>query len=161
MEKFSLAGSVYNLEPIPYQRKLVFLAGPTPRDGSTSWRVSAEDSFREESSLLDETYDVSLIIPEPRDGVFHGDSDAQWEHLAINACDVLLFWVPRDLKDLPGFTTNVEFGYFLRDKEKVVYGRPFNTPNVGYLDWLFKKTRRPEVPFRTLHSCVLNAIHLL
>lgn len=71
---------------------------------------------------------IALIIPEPDADVFHGDGNAQneWEHLAIESCDVLMFWVPRDLETLPGFTTNVEFGYWLdtraycRNWEKVM-----------------------------------------
>lgn len=46
-----------------------------------------------------------------------------WERMALTEATVIMFWVPRSLPDMAGFTTNVEFGYWMPTK-KVIYGRP-------------------------------------
>lgn len=38
---------------------------------------------------------------------------------------------------MPGSTTNVEFGYWVKSG-KVLYGRPKDAVKVKYLDWLYK-----------------------
>lgn len=45
---------------------------------------------------------------------------------------------------MPGFTTNVEFGYWVKSKSKlkpgkVLYGRPDTAEKIKYLDWLYNK----------------------
>lgn len=161
---------VYALEPVVYTQPSVFLAGPTPRsEDVSSWRPSMVLSLNEafsKSRARRGDYDVSqepvAFIPEDRSGTFHGNYDHQteWEHLAIDACDVLLFWVPRDLDTLPGFTTNVEFGYWLEKKKNVVLGYPPDSPKTTYLKWLYEKTRR-ESPYPTRHRTAARAVHLL
>jgi len=39
---------------------------------------------------------------------------------------------------MPAFTTNVEFGTYVKSG-RIVYGRPDDAPNNRYLDWLYKK----------------------
>lgn len=124
---------VYALEDPPKGWKhSLFLAGPTPRDSDTpSWRPEA-------LKLLEEMgYKGVVFIPEPRSGSFGASymNQTEWENRTMNMADTILFWVPRDLETLPGFTTNVEFGRFATSG-KVIFGRPENAPKTRYLDWL-------------------------
>ena len=61
----------------------------------------------------------------------------QWERDALLNASVITFWIPRELPDMPAFTTNVEFGYWLHSG-KVIYGRPDNAQKIKYLDWLYE-----------------------
>ena len=69
-----------------------------------------------------------------------------------------LFWVPRELRTMPAFTTNVEFGIWA-DSGKAVLGYPPKAPKCRYLDWL---AGRHRVPVRhTLPETVAAALALL
>ena len=119
----------------------VFLAGPTPRSESfASWRPAAIQLLE----ALDFTGDI--LAPEPFVGSF--DVQVEWEYRGLESCKVICFWVPRDLQDLPGFTTNVEFGRYV-NSGRVLYGRPNGAPKTRYLDWLYSKTTGKE-PFECL-----------
>jgi hypothetical protein len=39
-----------------------------------------------------------------------------WEREGLIKASVIFFWIPRGLPDMPAFTTNVEFGYWLHSK---------------------------------------------
>ncbi|MBT7349761.1 hypothetical protein HN803_03110 [candidate division WWE3 bacterium] len=113
----------------------LFLAGPTPRDQDTeSWRPRALD-------ILEKIGFKGIVyIPEFSSWITAPDYNHQvnWELEALEASKKILFWVPRNLKTLPGFTTNVEFGYWL-PSGKVLYGRPPKTPKTRYLDFLYER----------------------
>lgn len=122
---------VYALQPFPKRvTKSIFLAGPTPRDPSTpSWRPQA-------IALLEELgYDGHVFVPETADNEWKHDYDDQvtWEDEGLNRADVVLFWVPRDLKTMPAFTTNVEFGEWFKSG-KCVFGAPRKAAKVRYLE---------------------------
>ena len=132
--------AVYALEDAPekYERS-IFAAGPTPRkDGVESWRGSLLQALEKEG------YDGVVFIPEDRSGKFHGDYDHQigWEKAHLELADCILFWIPRDLETLPGFTTNVEFGTW-QESGKVVLGAPKEAPKNTYL---FKNARAGGIP---------------
>lgn len=159
---------VYNLEQVPYNKRSIFLAGPTPRDPDVeSWRPEAvellkemvRDSQGQKGFYTPKSY--ALVVPEDRDGKWHGRYNAQceWEHLCIEHANVLAFWIPRSVGGrMPGFTTNVEFGLWL-DKKHVVYGRPEGAEKTRYLDWLFlKKLHRTPKP--TLREVMWEALSL-
>jgi len=110
----------------------IFLAGPSPRkDGDPNWRTEAIET-------LDRLgYDGVCFAPVYRDKPtqpFDYDNQVEWERKWLNASDLIVFWVPRDLKKLPGFTTNVEFGMWLRSG-KVLLGSPEGAEKMTYLDW--------------------------
>ncbi len=44
----------------------------------------------------------------------HGAYDVQvkWETDGLNRSDVIVFWVPRNMANMPGLTTNDEWGYW-------------------------------------------------
>lgn len=122
---------IYAQESLPdVQVKGLFLAGPTPRDGSTSWRAEALEILQVEG------YDGTVYLPEPAKGKrfdeLSWEDQVTWEHECLSRADVILFWVPRDLPDLPGFTTNVEFGMWA-SSGKAVLGYPSWAPHTRYL----------------------------
>lgn len=113
----------------------VFLAGPTPRDKQTpSWRPEAI------SILKKLKYKGLVFLPEFKVRKLVADYDAQveWEHEGLTRSQIIVFWVPRELKTMPAFTTNVEFGRFAH-QHNVLYGRPSEAPGNRYLDWYYKK----------------------
>lgn len=114
--------------------KSIFLAGPTPRNKeTTSWRPEAIE-------ILDSLeFDGIVYIPEDeiKGRVVDNDKQFAWELEALKEATTIVFWVPRKLPEMPAFTTNVEFGYWLRTN-KVIYGRPDNAEHTGYLDRLYK-----------------------
>jgi len=113
-------------------KKSIFLAGPTPRDvGVPSWRPEA-------IKLLEENqFTGTVFVPETEDGEWRHDYNAQihWEWEALNQCTVAVFWVPRELEDMPAFTTNVEFGMFATSS-KVILGFPPSAPKMSYVERL-------------------------
>lgn len=138
--------------------KSIFLAGPTPRDiYGIDWRIEALD-------ILDFVgYDHTVFIPAPFMTLHQSHAEnyyhqIDWEDRALRAATVILFWVPRELQTMPGFTTNVEFGMYIKS-DKIVYGRPEGSPKTGYLDWHAVKNNVPIVS--TLAETITTAINLL
>jgi hypothetical protein len=132
----------------------IFLAGPTPRSKDVA-------SWRPEALKLLEGFKGVVIIPERRDGVWNVEYvvQAEWECGFLDGCGVVLFWVPRDLVSLPGFTTNVEFGRFVGVK-RCVYGRPVGAPKTRYLDWWYRRCTGLE-PCDSLRDAVDVAVSWL
>jgi len=112
----------------------LFLAGPTPRSrGVPSWRPEALRLLR---GLA---FAGTVFVPEePGEGGFpevYAEEQVRWEWDCLERADRIAFWVPRDLKTLPGFTTNVEFGLYCRSG-KVLLGYPAGAPKMRYLHLL-------------------------
>lgn len=113
--------------------KSIFLAGPTHRGNVidekgiviTKWRQEVLDILKKKE------YDGVVFVPEP----FSIDYSTQveWENKCLNIADCILFWVPRD-KDLPGFTTNIEFGEWMKSG-KIVLGFPEDAERMDYLKY--------------------------
>lgn len=122
---------VYALEPLPDPLSAsLFLAGPTPRDpGVPSWRPEAL------RILAELGYAGAVMVPEPRSGEWrHSYVDQTgWEAEMRARADLIAFWVPRELAQMPAFTTNVEFGEDY-DSCRCLYGRPAEAPKNRYLD---------------------------
>jgi hypothetical protein len=118
---------VYAMQPIPEQVDL-FLAGPTPRSQDVeSWRPAA---LVELAAL---GFGGTVLVPEDANGSFHGDYLGQidWETEGLQRAACVLFWVPRNLKTLPGLTTNDEWGFW-KASGKVVFGAPPEAEKVKY-----------------------------
>ena len=79
-----------------------------------------------------------------------------WEREGLTKASVIVFWIPRSLPDMPAFTTNVEFGYWIHSK-KIIYGRPDDAVKIKYLDWLYELDYN-EKPFNNLDDLLKNAI---
>lgn len=118
----------------------IFLAGPTPRTKeSLSWRPKALDLLREMK------FTGSVFVPETVDWWWLGDYDRQvdWEWQALGLASCVLFWVPRELKEMPAFTTNVEFGFMVGLRpDLIVLGYPENAKKTRYLASLSKHVDR-------------------
>lgn len=124
----------YSDEDVIKGEKSIFLAGPTPRgENSISWR-------KEACEILENIgFDGVVYVPEysswkPKESYV---DQAMWERMALTESTTIVFWIPRHLPDMPAFTTNVEFGYWLHTG-KVVYGRPDSAEKIKYLDWLYE-----------------------
>lgn len=133
----------------------IFLAGPTPRDASVkSWRPQAIE-------LLNDFHGY-VFVPEPRDGKWleNYDDQIEWELIACHRADIILFWIPRDLKTMPAFTTNVEFGMYINEYDnRIVYGHPKDAPKMRHLDYL---ARREGISIHyTLENTIKEALSLL
>lgn len=119
----------------------IFLAGPTPRDKATpSWRPEAI------ATLEGMGYDGTIYVPEHESWSSHDNYDAQidWEIEALNKATVIAFWVPREIVSMPAFTTNVEFGMYLRSG-RALLGYPKGAPKMSYLDAVARKFGVPVV----------------
>ena len=123
---------VYAMERDPAEgARSLFLAGPSPRgQGEANWRIAAV------AHLQAMGFDGTVYIPLPRDGVYRADYDhagqIDWELEYLEKAGAIVFWIPRDLTQLPGFTTNVEFGRFSRSS-RAVLGYPASAPKMRYL----------------------------
>ena len=149
----------------PYE-KCVFLAGPTPRSNDVaSWRPEAIRLFEESD------YDGYLCVPEFRNGKFNGDymGQVEWEHRYLDQSNAILMWVPREMNDMPAFTTNIEFGLYVSpsDEEsrlgvasRLFYGRPDGAPKTTYMDYCYKKftERKPQSSLKKLVDEVIKDI---
>lgn len=142
---------VFALQSLP---KSIFLAGPTPRNPETpSWRPEA-------LRLLEELgFTGNVYVPESENWLPHNDYDGQihWEWEALNMSTVVVFWIPRDLVNMPAFTTNVEFGYLV-SSGKLILGYPKGASKMNYLDKL--ATKHNVSVFSTLHETLNQAVNM-
>lgn len=144
----------YSDQEVIKSKKSIFLAGPTPRDKNTiSWRTKACEILKEQG------FDGLVYVPEYSSWKHKADyvDQAMWERLALTEATLIVFWIPRHLPDMPAFTTNVEFGYWLHTN-KVLYGRPDNAEKIKYLDWLYKLDYQEE-PYNNLEDLLKEAIN--
>lgn len=136
----------------------MFLAGPTPRrDDVPSWRPAAIEVLIERWRGPQE---LVVFSPESRGGLRAVDYDDQvaWETEARAVADAILFWIPRDLATMPGFTTNVEFGLDVTTG-RAVLGCPPDCPNPERNRYLIWVARRHGVPVHdTLDDTVAAAL---
>lgn len=120
----------------------IFLAGPSPRDKDTpSWRPFAIDYLHKFG------YDGNVYIPEMLNGweeSYVYTDQIEWEEKALNKSDVIVFWIPRDLKTMPAFTTNIEWGYWTsKNPKKIILGYPKDTEKMNYLKYYADKLNIP------------------
>jgi len=145
----------YSDSKLKKAEKSIFLAGPTPRSKDVeTWRKEALEILE---SL---NFQGLVYVPEDENDERRKDyvDQADWEREALYNSTIIVFWVPRFQPDMPAFTTNVEFGYWLaKNSEKVVYGRPDNAEKIKYLDWLYK-TETKETPINNLTELLKKAI---
>lgn len=145
----------YSDQDVLKGKKSIFLAGPTPRGGEVvSWRTEAC------KFLEDIGFDGVVYVPEYSTWRPKGDyvDQAEWEREALSNSSVIAFWIPRTLPDMPAFTTNVEFGYWIHSG-KILYGRPEEAKKIKYLDWLYKIDTNKE-PYNSLEELLSNSINL-
>lgn len=136
-----------NEEPAP-DLNSIFLAGPSPRDGTAGWRETALEIFEKYQFRGD------IYIPLPFAETYA--AQVRWENTYLSKATCILFWIPRDLESLPGFTTNIEFGEWMKSG-KVVLGYPKGAPKLKYLN---HKAEEFGIPVsHTLEGTIAYAIH--
>lgn len=125
--------------PSEVPSKSIFLAGPSPRgQDHYNWRPEA-------LKILENIgFDGVVFVPLPRDGQWAPNFDAQveWELTYLEESSIIVFWVPRKLDTLPAFTTNVEFGMYVKSG-KIILGFPEGAPKMRYLAYIGKKNGVP------------------
>ena len=139
--------------------RVIFLAGPCPR-GSTEqtqwqnqWHAAAVGLVKQYTSWEDTT--VCIPLPYETDKAF--EEGVAWEDTCMERADAILFWVPRDLEKLPGFTTNVEFGEYLKSG-KIILAYPEGAPKMRYMA---VKARWHDIPVsHDLEGAVREAVSL-
>ena len=138
----------YSDSPVLKGKKSIFLAGPTPRSLDVkTWRKEAI------KILKDLGFDGIVYVPELEDDdrTFNYDNQVWWEREALYNANIIVFWIPRS-SQLPAFTTNVEYGYWIaKNSNKVIYGRPDNSEKNRYLDWLYQ-TETGNKPINNLEE---------
>lgn len=141
----------------------LFIAGPSPRQAEVkSWRPEALE-------LLEKfNFPGTVFIPEQSDwipccGLGLGtvsdyEDQVEWEMEALIKSDVIVFWVPRELNTMPGYTTNVEFGWWM-NSGKIVLGAPKDAPKMSFLQWHAARLGIPQS--ETLKGTLEAALKLL
>lgn len=132
---------LYTGDSISKVGNTVFIAGPSPRDTKIkSWRPD----FMQQ--LFDSGFKGTIINPENKEfnEKFDYDKQVEWEDKGLNAADLIVFWVPRDLEALPGFTTNIEFGEWMKSG-KVILGFPKDAAKMNYMAFKARKFGIPIV----------------
>lgn len=127
----------------------IFLAGPTPRSPDVkSWRPEAL------SILSKLKFKGNVFVPEwdKFENKINYLDQVEWEWNALHNAKAIVFWIPRNLKDMPAFTTNVEFGRYTALRTDIIYGRPDQSCKNEYLDWLYAKTQNNTNIFNDLEN---------
>lgn len=138
----------------------IFIAGPTHRKNLYS------GSYRNDAvNFLDRIgFDGVVYIPDFEEGKlsqYEKDTQMEWEWEALHTAGCIMFWIPRSIEnEMPGFTTNIEFGTYLQERpEAIVYGRPDEAEKMEYLDWLWIKVKGKEARiYNDLHQTCRAAI---
>ncbi|RYF08873.1 MAG: hypothetical protein EOO77_24850 [Oxalobacteraceae bacterium] len=143
---------VYALQPL---QKSIMLLGPTPRhDHVPTWRPEA-------LQILERIgFDGTVFVPEASDWAKHDLYDAQvsWEWEALEQATVRAFWIPRNIAEMPGFTSNVEFGMSAHSGGRTVLGAPSDAPKMGYL---YAMAERYHIPVYSSLQTTLEAAVIL
>ncbi len=133
----------YAQQELPqFCKRSIFLAGPTPRDADTpSWRPAAIEYLKKMN------FKGWVFVPEMENGWtsdFEYGDQIDWEHNALQRASIILFWVPRELKNMPAFTTNIEWGYWVaKNPNKLILGYPKKTPKMKYMEYYARKLSIP------------------
>ncbi len=150
-----------NQEPILDTKNSIFLAGPTMRDNDVafSWRMKAI------KILNNYKFDGIVYVPEYKSGLkFNNkkiEEQTRWEWACLDNCGVIVFWIPRSLPDMPGFTTNIEFGRYITIKpDNVVLGFPDTAEKMKYLELLYEE-QTSRIRCSTLQSTLQKALDII
>lgn len=149
-------------EPISASGPKIFLAGPTPHASTAvvSWRPTAIEQL---AARWTSEQSLTVLTPESRSGkrAAYSDDHADCKAEARAAADAILYWIPRDVFTLPGFTTNVEFGLDV-GTGKAVLGCPPDCANPERNRYLIHVAHRHGGPVRdTLADTVAAALSIL
>lgn len=144
---------LYTGDKIKKVGNTIFLAGPSPRDSKVeSWRPAFI------KQLFESGFRGTIINPENEKFTesFDYDKQVEWENQGLNTADLIVFWVPRDIEALPGFTTNIEFGEWMKSG-KIVLGFPKDAPKMNYMAYKAMKFKIPLVYDTTALCGMINS----
>lgn len=151
---------IYSDQALAFDQPSIFLAGPTHRKGE---EIVPGSFWRRDAVKLLELYGYTgtVFVPElsTAEGQFDYDNQVEWEYEALEKSTLIAFWIPRNTKSLPGFTTNVEFGRYVHHYT-TLYGRPDNSEKNRYLDWLYSRIHRRQ-PYNDLIKLVKACIEAI
>ena len=101
-----------------------------------------------------------VYVPEKDHAIeFNYLNQVDWERKALMTADTILFYIPRKLPEMPGFTTNVEFGMYLSKRpEAVEFCSPENAEGNRYLEWLCKEEKPNAIIYRELNKALKACI---
>jgi len=142
---------IYTLEPNTNSKNSIFLSGPTHRILSDN--LNPEDIKSWRSKAIEELeklgFDGDIFIPEWRKNIkpetWTHSRQIDWELKYLNKSTVIMFWIPRNMKDLPGLITNLEFGEWLKSG-KIACGAPSDAERN---DYLIERCNRQNVKWHT------------
>lgn len=77
----------------------------------------------------------------------------EWEDYYLNNCNCIMFWIPRNLKNMPALTTNIEWGRWERSG-KVVLGFPEWAEKMKYISYYADKLGIPQA------NCLDKAVEI-
>lgn len=109
----------------------VFVAGPI--QGASKWQHSLPD-----------IPGVAWISPRRLEYEgFNYDEQIGWETLGLRISDIVLFWIPEPIEDIPGRcysqTTRIELGENLGRGKRAVYGCYSSYPGRSYIEEKIKR----------------------
>ena len=139
----------------------IFLAGPTSRDNvfEKSWRNEAVKLFEKFQ------FNGTVFIPEFSKPKQFEDSDwlksVSWEKKCMDVATCIMFWIPRKMPDMPGLTTNLEFGYYIAKRpDNVILGFPKDADATEWITLKYSECHKTSFnkPSYTLEETVKNAI---
>ena len=150
-----------NMKP-KFDKPSIFLAGPTYRKGDevvegSFWRKDAINILKKSEwknfRIGMNKFDGIVFAPERDDwSNFNYENQCEWEYECLENCTIIAFWIPRNREHLKARTTNVEFGRYVANS-KTLYGRPDDSDDNKYLDWLYRKLHIYfSVPFSKLDN---------
>lgn len=156
IDRLNMNKVIYPLENTPKTIiNSIFLAGPVPRKQTISWRVDAIKYLKAHG------YNGTIYNPETSTANYENYYDEQfaWEHDKLDKSDVIVFWIPRVLKnnEALGLTTNIEFGLYA-NSNKLVVGFPQDADEVKYIEKCCEEHNIPY--FHTLEETLNKAIEL-
>lgn len=150
----------YEDTTLPENGLSIFLAGPTLRHNvfENSWRKDAVEYLEKLG------FNGTVYVPESKTGDYSkinldDKGYPEWEWARLEEATIILFWIPRDLTTLPGFTTNVEFGFYIASTPyKVVLGYPPKSPKNSYIGQMYSRFNDDGVA-DTLEDTVKHALN--
>lgn len=142
-----------------YNKNSIFLAGPTTRNGlfSDSWRKSACDYLEHELH-----YDGVVYVPEFQNSRASVEltKQAPWERQGLMEAGAIVFYLCRKFPEMPGLTTNAEFGrYFALRPQNVLICSPVWANKNDYLVWQYKEESDMPV-YETLEDILKAAVDM-
>ena len=156
IDRLGMNNTIHPLENTPKNIiSSIFLAGPVPRKQVISWRAKAINYLRQNG------YNGTIYNPETSTANYENYYDEQfaWEHDKLDKSDIIVFWIPRIIKneEALGLTTNIEFGLYA-NSNKIVVGCPKEADEIKYIEKCCEEHNIPY--FNTLEETLNKAIEL-